>query len=362
MAARRSKPLFAPGKKRRPGCLLAALLLPLFLAALLGLNALNNSYVSLATDEVTVLSLPKQLENFSILHLSDLHGAWFGEDQQRMGQLLRLERYQAVCLTGDMVGRSGNVQPLLALIDLFPDDVPVFLIAGDDDPLPLHNQSLAGGQVKADYILQAEQHGAIYLDSPQLVEFDGGRVWFSPASLYTTDLRAARFALEERQRDLQSSAEGQTDKGQSALAAVRYQLEALNRTDAARALMQHGDVTVLLSHFPLDPDEVISLHQGEGVSRKAVNFPGTVSLILSGHWNNGQWRLPLVGPLWVPGGRMGLDGWLPDAQAVSGLATVHGVPQYISPGLGASSAYPWQPFRLFNRPTVTLLKLTSRLF
>ncbi|NLD52429.1 MAG: metallophosphoesterase [Clostridiales bacterium] len=362
MAVRGSKPLFAPGKKRRPGCLLAALLLPLLLAAVLGLNALNNSYVSLDTQSVTVPALPKALENFSILHLSDLHAAWFGENQQRMGQLLRLERYQAVCLTGDMVGRTGNVQPLLALIDLFPNDVPVFLIPGDDDPPPLHHQSQEGDGIRADYIVKAQEHGAIYLDSPHLVERDGGRVWFCPAGLYTTDLRAARFALEERQQDLLTSAEGQTDKGRNALAAVRYQLEALVRTDAAREQMQPGDFTVLLSHFPLDADDIINLHQAEGDGRKMPSFPGTVALILSGHWNNGQWRLPLIGPLWLPGGRTGLDGWLPDPQAVSGLATVHGVPQYISPGLGASGAYPWQPFRLFNRPTVTLLKLTSRLF
>ena len=44
-----------------------------------------------------------------------------------------------------------------------------------------------------------------------------------------------------------------------------------------------------------------------------------------------------------------------------GLDYLSGIPQYISPGLGASDYYRWQPGRLFNSPTVTMIALTARI-
>lgn len=333
----------------------------LLFVLVLALNFVNNGHVSLIKQDVTVLGLDKALEGFTILHLSDLHGARFGEAQSRVRELLRLEGYKAVCLTGDMVGKGGDAGPLLELLDVFPDDVPVYLIGGDNDPAPLVTRAHGSPEVKADYIVQAEQAGAIYLDSPQSIELGKRRLWFVPASLYLTDLAAAEMALSERKAQLEGSAEVATPDGAQALRAVAYQLEVLARTQEAKAQMDAKDSYVLLSHFPLDAEAIINLHTGEQEQKRAVNFPGTASLVLAGHWNNGQWRLPLIGALRVPAGSQGLQGWLPDDKAISGLAVVHGVPEYISPGLGSSGAYPWQPFRLFNRPEMTLLKLSSKI-
>ncbi|MHC1786651.1 MAG: metallophosphoesterase [Christensenellales bacterium] len=361
MRSRRKRLLFSPRRKRRPGCLMAFLLVFLVLGVTLSLNGLNNATVGLLRETVTVPALHKGLEGFSILHLSDLHAADLGHQQERIRRLLRTENYRAVCLTGDMVGPSGKVQPLLDLLDIFPDDLPVFLIAGDNDPAPLPLLAHGSAQVKADYILQAEAHGAVYLDSPQSIQVGDAAVWFSPAGLYTTDLDAASFALTQRKAELETGGQADTPDGGAALRAVDYQLDVLRMTSEASLRMKAGDAFVLLSHLPLDAQQIDQLHEGEGPQRRAVNFPGTVCLVLAGHWNDGQWRLPLLGPLWVPGSMRGLDGWLPGNRALSGLAVVHGVSEYVSPGLGASGAYPWQPFRLFNQPRMTLLRLSSTL-
>lgn len=361
MGRKRDRLLFAPRRKRHPGCLMNILLLFFVLALVFGLNHVNNGHATLLHQPVTVAGMASAYEGFPILHLSDLHAARFGEAQQRIRQLIRLENYRAVCLTGDMVGRSGDVQPLLDLLAQLPTDVPVFLIAGDDDPEAILSRHVGTGEVKADFIRQAEEAGAIYLDSPYKVVYEGRNVWFSPASLYTTDLRAAAFALAERRSELVAGG-ADTPDGAAALRAVEYQMDVLARADEARKEMKPDDCYILLSHVPLDATAVSGLHEGERLQRKAVNFPGTVSLILAGHWNNGQWRLPLVGPVYVPSGEVGLRGWLPGDREVSGLAMVYAVPEYISPGLGTSGAYPWwMPFRLFNRPQLTLIKLTARI-
>ncbi|MDO4741678.1 MAG: hypothetical protein Q4A66_13505, partial [Eubacteriales bacterium] len=61
-------------------------------------------------------------------------------------------------------------------------------------------------------------------------------------------------------------------------------------------------------------------------------------------------------PIWVPE-----LGWFPDDHVVSGLSYLVGIPQHISPGLGASTAYPYMPGRLYNSPTVSIIYLTTKL-
>lgn len=363
MAARRGGLLFAPQKKRHPGRLIAVLLFLLTLGIILGLNAVNNRHVSLLKERVNIAGMNARLEGFSILHISDLHGRSFGDRQEDLYQQIRLERFHAVCLTGDLTGQDGDPSALLDLLDRIPSDIPVFLIAGDEDPAPLNSRTAEGG-VKADFIALAEAQGAVYLDSPQKVEFAGQSVWFSPASLYMTDLQAASFALNARLEELEEKvrADIMEPQDEAALRAVSYQLEALARTEAAKEEMKPDDVYVLLSHFPLDSEDIAGLQEGERQERRAINFPGKVSLILSGHWNNGQWRLPVLGPIYLPKSDRDLRDWMPGGQEASGFAVVYGVPQYISPGLGTSAVYPWwMPMRLFNRPQITLLELTNRL-
>ena len=53
--------------------------------------------------------------------------------------------------------------------------------------------------------------------------------------------------------------------------------------------------------------------------------------------------------------------WFPEDSRITGLSTVNGIPQYISPGLGPSAASGLPPIRLFNTPTVTVITLTSKL-
>ena len=78
-------------------------------------------------------------------------------------------------------------------------------------------------------------------------------------------------------------------------------------------------------------------------------------LILAGHYNGGQWRLPGIGAVYVPE-----LGWFPADDEIRGLSFPAGIPQYISPGLGSDPHYPYQPGRLFNSPTLTLITLTRR--
>lgn len=68
------------------------------------------------------------------MHLSDLHAAQLGPNGSALKKVITQKNVSCIVLSGDMVGESGDVDPLLQLLDMTPRDVSVYLIAGDSDP------------------------------------------------------------------------------------------------------------------------------------------------------------------------------------------------------------------------------------
>lgn len=69
---------------------------------------------------VTVSNLPVDLENWTILHFSDLHGIHFGKDQSGIRSAMGTVNVSSVVFTGDMVGKDGDVSAMLELVALLP--------------------------------------------------------------------------------------------------------------------------------------------------------------------------------------------------------------------------------------------------
>ena len=350
---RRNRAIFAEAKQRRLGWLAYPLLLLLVLAVAIALNFINNGRVKVDQVSVTVTSLPKDLEKFRILHISDLHGNEFGPDQSTIATMLKTQRYQAVCITGDVCAPDGSYDAFIKLIDLF-SSVPVYFIAGDEDPEAILTKPHAGDSVKADYIVEAEAHGAIYLDHPEKIEVGKSVIWFMPESIYGLDLPSSRLAYQTRWNTLVSENPTMTPEVEAQLYAIAYRLQVLDDTEESLKSIQDGDVQIALTHHPLSDETIITLQQWSGMEQD--QFFRSVSLVLAGHYNAGQIRLPLIGALRAP---QSLGGsWFPRDSQLTGLSTVQGITQYISPGLGVSDIYPIR-FRMFNTPTVTVLTLTS---
>ena len=140
--ARRSNDIFAPPKKRGGlGMLIVILLLiGALVSAGLFLNKAANQRITLSSENVAVMGLPKVYEGFTILHLSDLHASRLGRDLELWRELLFGKTFHAIVLSGDMVGVSGNDEPLLSLIHILrqiKQDVPIYFISGDEDPIPV---------------------------------------------------------------------------------------------------------------------------------------------------------------------------------------------------------------------------------
>ena len=354
-------PLFTVKQRKSHRGLVIVLLLLLIFVLITGLiNAFVNRQVQVVQQSVTIPSLPGGLQNFRILHLSDLHGAYFGKNQEGIASAIRNLRYNIVVITGDSTGQDGDFTALTEVLELIDGQVPVFLVAGDEDPPAIQTTARINRQVKAEYVLAAEKMGAIYLDAPyRLAVNRSTNLWLCPDSLYSSDIENTRQTLEYNLKVF-SEAE-QTEDTQAAVKAFRYRLDVLAKTEQALAEMKSTDIKLLVTHIPYSESNIGDLMYQEGAG--LINNARPVSLVLCGHYVNGQWRIPLAGPVFVPAS-LGLypkDTWFPEQRRLAGLRAIRGISQYISPGLGASGLYHPFRFRFMNSPCVTLLTLTNKL-
>lgn len=354
MGRGKDTPIFAPSRRPRGcGCLLWLLLLAAIVAAaVIVFNDIQNRQVNLVKQPVSVLGLSRDLEGFSILHLSDLHAAELGRDQSMIAKALSRLSYNVVCITGDMVGESGNIQPFLQLLSLLNKDVPILFIPGDCDPNPVYTAAHDTLSVLAPYITAAQGAGAVYLDAPYPLTVGKTTVWFSPESFYSINADTTLASCQGQLDRLNTVNAAATADGAAEIRAAEYRRDLAQRFLDARLRMKSADFHIALSHAPLTYDYVRNVwdwQSDQGASMK------NVTLALAGHYCGGQWRIPGGGPIHVPG-----MGWFPEDRLVTGLSRVSTIAQYVSPGLGASCDYPLQPGRLFNPPAITLLTLTGK--
>lgn len=342
---------------------LAALILIAVAAISWTLIALSNGSISTTTRTLSIPGLPAAMEGYTIVHISDLNGARFGDGQENLVKTISAVDYDAICMTGDMVGEGGDAGPLLELVDGLGTSRPIMLITGDGDPSPLAAEPDEEGSLYADYIKELSARGVTYLDSPVSVKVGDATVWFSPALALNMNTQEYLASMQARYDSTMKDAEA--DVG--AVAEAAYQLSRAQKLKAAAQTMQSTDVHITLSHVPLSDDFVRSLQYAEGdltadsLSEERGMYLRLIDVALCGHYVGGQWRLPFVGALFVPDERLPRGGWLPDSAQVSGLRRSNSVYIYTTTGLGASSAYALPGFRLFNSPEIVVIKLTAQL-
>ena len=92
---------------------------------------------SIETDEATFTSgaLPEGFDGCRIVHLSDLHGKYFGKDNERLYAVVRAAQPEYIFVTGDLVDRktenptvyAGEVGAALSAI------APTYYVTGNHE-------------------------------------------------------------------------------------------------------------------------------------------------------------------------------------------------------------------------------------
>ena len=356
LGRRKSAYIFAPEPKHhgRSALIWILAIVAVFVLLVIGINFVMNNQVTLESFKLTVQDLPSDLENWSILHISDLQGQEIGAGQSAIKSAISGKSYSCVVFTGDMVGKSGNVQPFLDLIALLPADTPKFLIAGDSDPSDLVDSSAHGSlSVYADWVTKVQQAGVTVLDEPLSITRGSSNIWFVPEYYYSLDLDSMETAYRNQLTALEESGDSLSADDAAKKRVANYQLEKIQRIrEIKETITANHDVQIAVTHVPMTETDMVEAK--ENTSGEIFSMQN-VALILAGHFCGGQWRLPGGSAIYVPG-----YGWWPEDSQIQGLNYLRGIPQYISPGLGASDYYPL-PGRLFNEPTITLIYLTSRI-
>lgn len=352
--ARRQQYIFTEESHRGRGFLIGLLVvLGLLLAVLFTANLAMTHTVSYTREYVTISNLPTGLDNFTILHLSDLNGAELGDKQSAVKKAIGSRSgYGAVVLSGNMVGENGNVQPVLDLLAQLPYGTPVLLLPGDGDPALYATTAHSSLSPYADWAQQLIDAGVIILDEPYSITTGKATIWFSPESLYTTDTVSTEKAWQNQIDVLNAQVEPLTTDQAALKRTAEYQVERMQRIRETIATIQESHIQVAVSHMPLTKESVA---ESRAWATSKVFSMSNVSLALSGGYCAGQWRVPGVGAVYVPE-----LGFFPEDSLVTGMEYLAGVWQHISPGLGAGTEYPWfMPMRLFNSPGATMLVLTA---
>ena len=354
--ARRQQYIFMEEQHRGRSFLLGFLVVLVLLAAVLfTANLAMTHTVSYTQEYVTISNLPTDLDNFTILHLSDLNGAELGNRQSAVKKAIgSRSSYGAVVLSGNMVGESGDVQPVLDLLAQLPNNTPVLLLPGDGDPNLYATTAHASLSPYADWAQQLISAGVTILDVPVSVTTGKATIWFVPESLYTMDIASTEKAWQNQIDMLNAQVEALTADQAALKRTAQYQVQRMQRIREIIGEIKESHIQVAVNHMPLTREAVA---ESRAWATNKIFSMSNVALILSGGYCGGQWRIPGLGAVYVPE-----LGFFPEDELITGMGFLSGVWQHISPGLGAGTEYPWfMPFRLFNSPGATMLILSAKL-
>ncbi|MCA0972118.1 metallophosphoesterase [Halobacillus litoralis] len=213
-------------------------LLPITVAAIV--LYIEDNILSETEIIVTDQELPEAFDGYKIVHLSDLHSKWFGEDQKRLIERVEEQNPDLIVFTGDLLDRSRNqLEPGVTLLTQLKNTAPVYFVTG--------NHERGSGKTK------------------ELIE-----------ELEAQEVHVLRNESLELQR-----------KGEViSLAGVEDPTFSGSFSERVVQTLSGESYTILLSHRP----EFFSLYQEQGAD-----------LVFSGHAHGGQFRVPFIGGLVAPG-------------------------------------------------------------
>ena len=340
---------------------------PLFVLALVamlvGVVVMSNGNVTTLTEQVTVVGLPRDLENYGILVISDLNGKRFGDQQSVLVRAVESQSYNMILCVGDMVGSDGDPEPFYEFLEGINHPERVYFVAGDADPGPYVEvardiQGTLAQIVLEDWILGAIERGANYVDAPVRVSVGDSNIWLTPSNFLNVEAISYR---EEWKDQMQQEEDGtisglMSDYNSLPFTSYRYAL-AQKFYEAANSISS-SDLLICLSHIVPNDQFIESAALHDSDDRLYLSEP---ELIVSGHYCGGVWKIPGLGAFYAPNRMLPRYGWSPAKEDVNGLSKIGESQVYLTGGLSTNSDLPLLFFRSFNDPEITLLTLTAKL-
>jgi predicted MPP superfamily phosphohydrolase len=257
----------------------------------------SNNALELNTYILTSDALPSEFDGFRIAHVSDLHNAEMGSDNQKLIDILRDAEPDIIAITGDLIdSRNTNTEMALLFAKQAMEIAPCYYVSGNHEARASEYSQLKD---------TLSELGVIVLDNKRI------EIGMGDKSILIIGVDDPSF-----QSSLTDSYKKTVDD------------------ELSRLITDDGRYTVLLSHRP----ELFELYADKDIK-----------LALCGHAHGGQFRLPFVGGLFAPG-----QGLFPEYD--SGLYEKGNTDMIVSRGIGNSI----MPIRINNPPEVILTELYSQ--
>ena len=267
------------------------------LVALVIWIAWGNTALELNTYTISSSKLPQSFDGYRIAHVSDLHNAEMGKDNEKLLTILRDADPDMIAITGDLIdSRSTNVEIALNFIREAVKIAPCYYVTGNHEARVNEYDELKSGMESAGVIVPEDAQTEISLDGDTITLIGVNDPSYQTDYLFGDSETVMNTKLEELHTE-------------------------------------NGEFTVLLSHRP----ELFDTYADHGLD-----------LVLSGHAHGGQFRLPFIGGLVAPN-----QGLFPEYDA--GIYTEGNTNMLVSRGIGNSIL----PFRINNRPEVILIELQA---
>ena len=92
--------------------------------------------LSIETNHLTVTSkdLPEAFDNFSIAHISDLHNAEYGKNNEKLIDILKAESPNIIVITGDLIDSNHtNIEVALSFAQQAVKIAPCYFVTGNHE-------------------------------------------------------------------------------------------------------------------------------------------------------------------------------------------------------------------------------------
>ncbi len=265
----------------------------------IGLILWGNSALQVTKINVKAEGYSKNLNGFKIAHVSDLHNALIGDENEKLLFAIKEAEPDIIAITGDLIDTTrSNVSVCLAFLEDVAEIAPCYYVVGNHEK-----------KVPEEMFLEIETKALscginVLRNQTAVIEYSSEKI-----TLIGVD--DPYFF-------------GVSDDGDSASVISK---------EISRLMPGDDTYKILLSHRP----EIFSVYVESGVD-----------LVLSGHAHGGQFRFPFVGGLFAPH-----QGIFPEYD--SGLFTQNNTNMIVSRGIGNSDF----PLRIGNRPELIVVEIKS---
>ena len=254
----------------------------------------GNLSVETSRSIVTSKDLPEAFDKFTIAHISDLHNAEYGKDNEKLIDILKAESPDIIAITGDLIDSDHtDLEVAVSFAQQAVKIAPCYFVTG--------NHEAWIGPRYEELKTSLENAGVTVLQD-EAVELDHGG-----ACIQLIGANDPAFSEQDS-----------------------FLSESILETKLSQIDISDG-FSILLSHRP----EYFNVYQNKNID-----------LVLSGHAHGGQFRLPFLGGVIAPG-----QGLFPKYDA--GAYTENGTTMIVSRGIGNSII----PVRINDRPEIVIIEL-----